>query len=199
MPTSHLVSAIPLPALHSILHQSSLPSLPHLTTNPTSSVTVVNIIFPPHGQPIHPDGFGYLIPRDAAGHVRVLGTVFDSCALAGQDEYASGDAPRFTKLTMMLRAEPGAPPVAQDDALAHLTAHLAPRAPLPLPVFFQAHTMRDCIPTPTVGHVQRTKELREAVRREWGGRLEVLGAGVGGVSVGDCIEQGRQAGKAWSL
>ena len=162
-----------------------------------SSVTVVNLVFPP-GRRIHPDGFGYLIPRDTHGHVDVLGTVFDSCALGGQDAYASQSAPRFTKMTMMVRRDPSAAtPVTQEQVLAHLTQHLAPSAPLPPPVYFRAHAMDGCIPTPTVGHVQRMRALREAVNAQWDGRLEVLGAGVGGVSVGDCIEQGRRAGAAW--
>jgi protoporphyrinogen/coproporphyrinogen III oxidase len=157
-------------------------------------VTVANIIFPP-GQRIHPDGFGYLVPRDAHGHVGVLGTIFDSCALDVQDAYASPGAPHFTKLTMMLRR--GAEPATQAHLLARLTEHLAPRAPLPQPVYFCAHDMVDCIPTPTVGHLQRTRELQHAAQKEWNGRLEIIGAGVGGVSVGNCVEQGREAGKAW--
>lgn len=32
---------------------------------------------------------------------------------------------------------------------------------------------------------------------EWCGRLDVVGAGVGGVSVPDCIEQGRRVGLRW--
>ncbi len=57
--------------------------------------------------------------------------------------------------------------------------------------------MRDCIPTPTVGHTKRMEEMKRAALDEWQGRLEVIGAGVGGVSVADCIEQGRQAGRTW--
>lgn len=199
MPASHIISAVPLPALKSILQRSTLPLLPNLDANPSSSVNVVNIVFPPTppDQPIHPEGFGYLIPRTADGHVEVLGTVFDSCALGGQDEYPSPEAPKFTKLTMMVRSNPSLPPVTVKRVMDHLTTHLQPPKPLPPPVFFQAHTMSNCIPVPTIGHVRRLEELREAARREWDGRLDVIGAGVGGVSVPDCIEQGRQAGLSW--
>lgn len=34
--------------------------------------------------------------------------------------------------------------------------------------------------------------------RGWNSRLAVVGAGVGGVSVGDCVEAGRQVGREWS-
>ncbi len=196
---------MPLPALHSLLQRSSLPALPNLTANPLTSIAVVNLIFPPqpHGQPIHPAGFGYLIPRapdgaPAAPSPAVLGTVFDSCSLGAQDEYASPAAPRFTKMTMMLRLSgASADEITPARALALLTQHLAPRTPLPAPVLFRVHALRGCIPVPTVGHVARTRELQGVVAREWGGRLAVVGAGVGGVSVPDCIEQGRRVGSAW--
>lgn len=181
-----------------MLQNSSQPALPNLTANPSSSVHVINLIFPPTDEPIHPEGFGYLIPRDENGKVEVLGTVFDSCSLGVQDEYPSSDSPRFTKMTMMIRAQPSSPPITVERVMEHLTHHLQPRSPLPAPVFFQSHLMQDCIPTPTVGHTKRMEEMKNAVLQQWGGRLEVIGAGVGGVSVADCIEQGRQAGRAWT-
>lgn len=183
--------------LKSILQQSSGTVLPHLDANPSSSVTVVNLVFPPtpEDRPIHPDGFGYLVPRSKDGHVEVLGTVFDSCALGLQDEYPFDDAPRFTKMTMMVRSSPSSPSVTEQYVLEKLTEHLQPSSPIPKPVFFQAHTMRGCIPPPSVGHVQRMEEMKRAAMEQWDGRLEVIGAGVGGVSVADCIEQGRQAGR----
>ena len=199
MSVSHIVSVVPLTILKEILQRSSVPILPHLDANPSSSVTVVNLVFPPTppDKPIHPEGFGYLIPRDADGHAEVLGTVFDSCSLGAQDEYSSTEAPRFTKMTMMIRSAPSLPSVTVHRVMEHLTNHLQTSVPLPEPVFYQAHTMHDCIPVPTVGHVQRMAELREVANRAWGGKLEILGAGVGGVSVADCIEQGRQAGCSW--
>ncbi|KAI0346718.1 Protoporphyrinogen oxidase [Trametopsis cervina] len=196
--SSHIVSAIPLPVLGSLLQRSSQPLLPNLTANPSSSVNVVNVVFPPTSVPIHPEGFGYLVPRAEDGHVEVLGTVFDSCSLSAQDEYTSPDAPRFTKLTMMIRSESSLPPVTVERVLQHLTNHLQPQTPIPEPALFQVHAMRDCIPVPTVGHVKRTQELQSAAESLWRGRLKVVGAGVGGVSVADCIEQGRQVGREWT-
>lgn len=201
IPVSHLVSAMPLSALKELLQRSSLSLLPHLTANPLSSVSVVNLVFPPTPaeQQIHPDGFGYLIPRDKDGRAEVLGTVFDSCSLGSQDEYPTPESPRFTKMTMMIRLDPAAASavITQERVLAHLTNHLASRTPIPEPVLFRVNHLRSCIPVPAVGHVQRMKELGEAIRTDWGENLAVIGAGVGGVSVGDCIEQGRQVGSAW--
>ena len=42
------------------------------------------------------------------------------------------------------------------------------------------------------------EEMKRVAREEWEGRLEVIGAGVGGVSVADCVEQGRQVGRSWT-
>ncbi|KAH8105791.1 Protoporphyrinogen oxidase [Phellopilus nigrolimitatus] len=202
---SHVVSALPLPKLKDLTSRSE--PLPHLTANPFSSVTVINIVFPPSKAPIHPPGFGYLVPRAAGGYggapnTGFLGAVFDSCALPAQDRGARG----FARLTAML----GGPHVLApahtraENVLAQLQHHLAPihhlrrGARLPWPVHFEAREQRACIPVPTVGHVQRMDELRDALRSgPWRGRLEVVGAGVGGVSVGDCVEAGRNAGKDW--
>ena len=197
MEVSRVVSALPTPKLEQLLSPSH--ALPYLTTNPFSSVTVVNIIFPPTKQPIHPAGFGYLISRSKEGYSSpssgFLGTVFDSCSLAAQDKGSSG----FTKLTVMLggpyeidqrRAEPSV-------LLGHLQKHLG-GPPLPEPVYYEAIENKTCIPTPTVGHVGRMKELKAKLKDgPWNGCLEVVGASVGGVSLGDCIQAGRDVGKDW--
>lgn len=219
---SHLVSALPLPNLQTILDASpTVPPLPYLTANPSSSVSVVNIIFPPSPTPIHPPGFGYLVPRpqsksqaEIEDHAGVLGTVFDSTALGAQDIYDGIPAwsyltpkpeKRFTKLTMMLGGpHPLELPLSDEKLLAILTRHLAPvdangsRTSLPEPVYMRQTRLEACIPTPTPGHLKRMEELREALEGEgWGGKLDVVGAGVGGVSVPECVEQGRKAGSGW--
>lgn len=211
--SSHLIIAIPLPRLHSILANSSknqtdtsaLPLLPHLLANPSSSVTVVNLVFPPSATPIHPEGFGYLIPRPSDAYptssLGMLGTVFDSCALSAQDHQHSGpgSAPHFTKLTVMLGGPYGTPSPPSSSAeflptlLDTLRQHLGRTEPLPEPCAVRVREHADCIPTPTVGHVARMGELKAAVREQWGPRATVIGAGVGGVSLGDCVESGRRA------
>lgn len=80
---------------------------------------------------------------------------------------------------------------------------------LPPPSHVHAHYQKNCIPTYTPGHLRRMDELKAALGftssssdssssssadvNPWGGRMHVIGAGVGGVSVGDCVEQGRDA------
>lgn len=169
-------------------------------------------------RPLHPPGFGYLVPRPEAGYdvdagddegLGILGTVFDSSALAAQDIYANPNSPPLVKMTVML----GGPHFAYTATalrspefiptlLRVLAKHLSPSrsgppAPLPDPVFVETHIHEACIPTPSVGHLSRMAQLRAAVVRSWGPEAEVIGAGVGGVSVPDCIEAGRNVGKRW--
>jgi len=66
------------------------------------------------------------------------------------------------------------------------------------PVLWRAWRNEACIPTMRPGHLQRIDEMKRVLAGVgWEGRLEVIGAGVGGVSVGDCVEAGRQVGKLW--
>ncbi|KAJ8516762.1 hypothetical protein ONZ45_g5976 [Pleurotus djamor] len=188
---SHVVSALPLDQLHKLLPQSSPISLPYLTANPSSSVKVVNFIFPSNSQ-FHPEGFGYLIPRPKDGYdcstsenVGILGTVFDSCALAEQDTPLSSTSRRKApiKVTMML----GGPyehalahEIPVSTLLCHLSSHLG-GVSIPEPIYSRIMHQKDCIPTPSPGHLDRMDELKRAINTgPWQGRLEVIGAGVGG-------------------
>ncbi|KAI0641321.1 Protoporphyrinogen oxidase [Trametes meyenii] len=190
---------------------SALPPLPHLLANPSSSVTVVNLVFPPSDVPIHPDGFGYLIPRPFPDYpsppgstLGILGTVFDSCALGGQDIPVSTaqHPPRFTKATVMLGGPYGDPSPDPQTAeflpalLAALQKHLGREKRLPAPCIVRIRQHQGCIPTPTVGHLIRMEDLRAAVKEKWGENATVIGAGVDGVSVGDCVESGRRVALA---
>ncbi|KIO31449.1 hypothetical protein M407DRAFT_67972 [Tulasnella calospora MUT 4182] len=63
---SHVISTLPLPSLYNIVSSSSAyktTPLPQLLSNPHTSVQVLNLVFPPSPTPIHPPGFGFLVPR----------------------------------------------------------------------------------------------------------------------------------------
>lgn len=245
--STHIVSALPLSALHRITqpqlakdHAASptsqnATSLPHLTTNSSSTVHVLNLIFPCPPCEIHPPGFGYLIPRPREGypsqatdeHPGILGVVFDSCSTSEQDEpsmsteewYTKGP---HTKITVMLGGPyplyipptvPTSPPLDQPSTspplphqiqiiLNHITSHLSPSRPLPKPIYYRLWRNENCIPTYSIGHLDRMKEMMRVLNTSvseggWGGRVEVVGAGVGGVSVPDCVLAGRNAGLKW--
>ena len=193
---THTVSTLSLPTLKTLLPERTM--LPHLTANPSSSVSVVNVVFPGPPFEIHPEGFGYLIPRPASDYSHsspaILGTVFDSCSLQAQDT-----STQITKLTMMLGGP--YPSHATDDIalpfiLRSLEEHL--QRPLPRPIFWKIWRNEKCIPTPTPGHLERMQEMRNVLREQWDERLQVIGAGVGGVSVGDCVEAGKRIGQRWT-
>lgn len=210
---THIISALPLPVLDSILSPRPSPNerdarpLPHLLANPHSTVTVLNLVFaaPPAPHSLHPPGFGYLVPRPEAGyaashhHTGLLGVVFDTASLPEQDS-SSGQGQRFVKMTAMLGGPYAHAPEepASDALLASALPVIAAQLggePLPPPVHYAVHRHVESIPTYLVGHGARMRELRRAVRGRWGGRVKVVGAGVGGVSVGDCVKAGRQAAR----
>ncbi|KDR79937.1 hypothetical protein GALMADRAFT_208198 [Galerina marginata CBS 339.88] len=216
---THVVSALPLPVLHNLISgHEKLNPIPNLTKNPTSTVHVVNFVFPTPPKNIHPEGFGYLIPRPPDGYPTansanshgILGTVFDSCSLHEQDLPLTKDyynQASHTKLSIMTGGPYPKLPLPQ-----HLTSDNEAMPPfirslldelkvqlgrdLPDPVYWRISTNEACIPTLLPGHLQRMAELKDALKA-WDSRLAVVGAGVGGVSVGDCVEAGRQVGKDW--
>jgi oxygen-dependent protoporphyrinogen oxidase len=68
----------------------------------------------------------------------------------------------------------------------------------PEPLAYTLNVQKNCIPTYKPGHLDRMGELDQALEaRPWGGKLAVIGAGVRGVSMGDCVEAGRSVGKNW--
>ncbi|KAH9006090.1 hypothetical protein EDB86DRAFT_680899 [Lactarius hatsudake] len=195
---THIISALPLPVLDSVLATSPLP---HLLANTRSTVTVLNLVFaaPPAPRSLHPPGFGYLVPRPEQGYSAthapgLLGVIFDTASLPEQDD----DDGRFVKMTAMLGG-PYPPSSSSSDsallasALPLISAQLGGSDPLPAPVHYAVHRNVESIPTYLVGHTARMEELRQALRERWGGRLKVVGAGVGGVSVADCVKAGRHA------
>lgn len=238
---THVISALPLPVLDSILQPTAAgTSLPHLRENPHSSVTVLNLVFsnddPPNSSPaisttaatspLHPPGFGYLIPRPERGYddcslasepqpgreepapareteLGLLGVVFDTAGLPEQDHDGENhaDAAKFTKMTAML----GGPYLSARESsslssadaqlveavVRRISSHLGHA--LPPPVHYAVHRNAESIPTYLVGHTTRMEELRRVLHERWGGRMKVIGAGVGGVSVSDCVKAGRQA------
>jgi len=145
----------------------------------------------------------------------ILGTVFDSCSLHEQDLPATKDyfnKARYTKLTMMTGGpyplSPNALPAKLSSAdnevtppfmrslLDQLQIQLGRR--VPDPVCWRIRKNEACIPTLLPDHLKRMEKMNAILQNEpWAGRLEVIGAGVGGVSVPDCIEAGRQVGKQW--
>ena len=97
-------------------------------------------------------------------------------------------------------SEVGADPVSMPPFIRSLVRELQIQLghELPEPIYWRIWHNEDCIPTLTPGHLDRMQEMKTFLMGGgWGGRLAVVGAGVGGVSVGDCVEAGRRVGRDW--
>jgi oxygen-dependent protoporphyrinogen oxidase len=123
----------------------------------------------------------------------MLGVVFDSCSLSAQDESHAG----FTKMTVMLGGP--YPAWTREATIENILNNLSQQlgVSLPPPVYVSRRPQLGCIPIPGPGHLQRVQDMRRALSERWEGRFDIIGAGVGGVSVGDCVRQGREAGREW--
>ncbi|WWD19849.1 protoporphyrinogen oxidase [Kwoniella shandongensis] len=203
--TSHLISALP---------SSKLPihGLPNLSSNPSTSVGVVNLVYPLPPSAIHPPGFGYLVPRPnpsttGSNPSGVLGVIFDSTALPSDPPELGGG---ITKLTLMIGGpywstyQPRlSPPENADDLIPLAIDHLNtvfPQLKNVEPILKIANLHTNCIPTYLPGHGDRLRELHEAIEDgPWGGRLSLVGNSYGGVGVNDCVYSGELVAKGLAV
>lgn len=98
----------------------STTTLPKLDYNPSTTVGLVNLVFPVPPDQIHPPGFGYLVPRTADSVFfpieqnstnastssnpnpdGIIGVVFDSTSVSGAEESPLAST-HLTKLTIMM-------------------------------------------------------------------------------------------------
>lgn len=187
----HVVAALPPRRLERVLATP----LPHLLANESTTVGVVNVVLPLRPADVHPNGFGYLIPRGGHNPEGALGVVFDSTALPGTDD--GGLEGQVTKLTVMLggphwSSYGGVRVPAHDEELVPLAlSHLRrvfPQLEGVQPLLAVPRLNVECIPTYAPGHGARLRAMHEAIASgPWAGRLSVVGAGYGGVSVNDCV------------
>lgn len=166
---------------------------------------------------------GYPDPSDKPSS-NMLGVVFDSCSLHEQDPSIKSDLHpqgNLTKVTIMTGGPypiPTTLPLFSDtdynrqppefilSLVNQLSSHLGRK--MPLPIYWRLWNNEACIPTLRPGHLDRMEEVRSVLQAPshhgsslnhlgWDGRLAIVGAGVGGVSVGDCVEAGRRVGREW--
>ena len=188
----HVVSTMPSQQLARLV-----PDLPHLRANPSVTVGLVNLAWrnPPAGRLVSLEGFGYLIPRSTPrgkNPHRALGVVFDSDIMPGLDSVNS----TYTKLSVLMgghmyESAADVPSKGRliEQAIETVHLHLGIKE---APAYAMAHVQTDCIPQYTVGHVDRMRELGQALSDQpWNGRLSVAGASYGGVSVNDCVFMGQ--------
>lgn len=179
-----------------------LPELPHLSHNPAAHLGVVDVILaPPHDDsyslPIK--GFGYLVPRNAAGnHDEILGTVLDSDAVPNQGPTRPDGSSSFYKITVMMggpywRHRSSFPSITEVKERAMRALEFQLGVPSHILArdtqFVHARILTNTIPQYLVGHQYRMKQLYQKLLQDprWCNRLSLLGFSYGGVGVNDCI------------
>ncbi|KAL7749795.1 oxygen-dependent protoporphyrinogen oxidase [Sorochytrium milnesiophthora] len=199
----HVVMATPAPAFASLLRKSTnlssstVEQLCGLLQVPSVDVSVTNIAFPTNelSQSTRDlsDGFGLLAPLTRSPDVDplLLGVIFDSSALPGQD--ASHDA--FTKYTTMMGghlfgSSASVPPPEEllARAVRAVRHHLAIPASVQ-PVIARSQLQTQCIPQYHVGHRRQMLQLRDAMVANLPAIVSVAGSWYGGgVGVNDCVK-----------
>ena len=199
---THIISALPVKQLDAVLRAANterndiLLALTSSRSPEYSTIHVTNFIFPPSERPLHPLGFGYLIPRPMDGYESeensqgMLGTVFDTVSMGRQDT-----AEGFTKMGIIsggpyLSASTGPD---TDLLLRDLRKHLGARYDLPEPIYSTTTECKECVPLFEPGHLKWVEKLRGTLKSFGENKVQIIGAGIGGVSIPDCIEQGRSS------
>ena len=166
---------------------------------------------------------GYPDPSDKSSS-NILGTVFDSYSLHKQDSSIKNDSHpqgKLTKVTIMTGGPYPTPTLSlftdsdynrqPPEFIFHLVSQLSSHLgrTMPMPVYWRFWSNEDCIPTYYPGHLDCMDEMKSVLQARshhdsssshlgWDGRLAIVGAGVGGVSIGDCVEAGRRVGREWA-
>lgn len=80
-----------------------------------------------------------------------------------------------------------------DVLLNELRKNLGNRYELPDPVYSVTTECKECIPLLEPGHLKWVEKLKRTLKFYDENKVHIIGAGVGGVSIPDCIEQGRSS------
>jgi oxygen-dependent protoporphyrinogen oxidase len=199
---THVISALPVTQLDAVLraanteYNDTLLAVTGARSPESSTISVTNFIFPPSKTPIHPLGFGYLVPRPTEGYESdensqgMLGTIFDTVSMGRQDT-----ADGYTKMGIISGGP--YPSVSTgpnvDVLLRDLRKHLGDRYYLPDPIYSMTTECKECIPLFEPGHLKWVEKLKGTLEYYGENRVQIIGAGIGGVSIPDCIEQGRSS------
>lgn len=130
---------------------------------------------------------GYESDENSQG---MLGTLFDTVSMGRQDT-----ADGYTKMGI-ISGGPYASASTGPDAdvlLRDLRKHLGDRYDLPEPVYSMTTECKECIPLFEPGHLKWVEKLKGTLKYYGENKVQVIGAGIGGVSIPDCIEQGRSS------
>ena len=120
----------------------------------------------------------------------MLGAIFNTVSMGRQDT-----AKGFTKMGIISGGPyPSASTGPNTDLLLRdLRKHLGDRYDLPEPIHSTTTECEECIPLFEPGHLKWVEKLRGTLKDFGENKVQIIGAGIGGVSIPDCIEQGRSS------
>ncbi|PVU97930.1 hypothetical protein BB561_000192 [Smittium simulii] len=186
-----VVNTVPLHQSKSFFENEALPKI--LTSNEYSSICLVNLTY--QGKGICPvDGFGFLVPRDSWEEIGIIGVVFDSCCLPGQDR--GSDITRFTVMMggptyeKMFKSNQSI----QNDNLVSIATRSIKKA-LGItadPIHVDSSVLEDCIPLFSVNYHEQLAEYHTWLQ-SWNGSLFVTGAAFGGPGINPIILHAKDA------
>ncbi|KAA8899651.1 hypothetical protein FN846DRAFT_909552 [Sphaerosporella brunnea] len=189
---SHVISTLFAPVTNSLLPENL--RIPALAEIEAVTVQVVNLYF--RSDNILPvEGFGYLLPKslpEAANPHKALGVIFDSCSLKQHTDTGTSVTVMFGGHYWNGRTSYPSDVEAVEMARDLLRQHLnVTDAPLATNVALN----KNCIPQYYVGHDERIDQARDALKKNFGGRLSVAGNSYAGVGVNVCVNSARNTVK----
>ncbi|KAG7469016.1 hypothetical protein MATL_G00124360 [Megalops atlanticus] len=194
MKADHIISALPAPALASLLPPAAQPLSLQLRGISMVTVAVVNLEY--EGSVLPVTGFGHLVP--SSEDKGLLGVVYDSVPFPQHNRTGAAT----TRLTVMMggawfqeafgRPEDVTEQCLLDRATQAVTSHLRVTAQ---PVWSCVSLLKDCIPQYHLGHWKWLENIRLYISHH-SLPLTLAGASYDGVSVNDVIFSGRQAAES---
>lgn len=183
--SDYVISTLPPKTLKLLLTENH-PEISQLINIPSASVAIVCLGY--KKSVLKKKGFGYLVPSKEKEDI--LGVIWDSSVFPEQNNY-----PEETRLTVMLGGthRPEIAFLAEEKiyqmALSAIKKHLGITA---LPDAFYIKTAIDAIPQYNIGYTQQLEYLKEGIQN-LSSRLICLGNGFEGVSINDCVANGKAA------
>jgi protoporphyrinogen/coproporphyrinogen III oxidase len=210
-----VISALPASALAEVLEASTgaedgtKPAISALRSIPFASVAAVNLAWRGHVKDAAKRGFGYLVPaceRLDGPLPGVLGMVFDSDVFPGQARILADAATRRvhgssiltdagipdpdTRVTVMIGGAtwPDVSALSSDELIS--IAQRAARAHVGItsePCEAVPNVAHSAIPQYTISHHERVAAAEDGVRKQFGGRVQIIGNSFRGVGISDCL------------
>lgn len=179
-----VISALPAhaaaPALGHLLPESA----PYLETIPYNRLCVVGVGYKRDQLPFAPEGFGFLAPRKQG--IRILGAIWNSSLFANR---APGGECGFN-VFVGGALDPDAFGLSDGELLNQVKEDLGKAmGARGEPAKFMVTRWERAIPQYPVGHVERMETLRRELDAVQG--LFMTGNHIDGVSVNDCVRNGR--------